>query len=806
MTPRISPLTSAVLLTLSAPAFAQPGDAPAPPGAVDLDAIRVQQERAQKPSSPKYTEALRDTPQTITVVTKQTMDQQNLLSLRDVLSTLPGITFGAGEGGGGYGDSINLRGFTASSDITTDGVRDSAQYSRSDTFNLEAVELINGANSAMSGAGSVGGNINLVTKTAGQGDFTNVLIGGGSDRYGRLTVDSNYDFENGTAVRLNAMGHTQDVPGRDEEFRHRWGFAPSVAFGLGSDTRFTLSYLHQHDNNLPQYGVPFALSPFNDGPLPGVDRETYYGYRNVSRQEIDVDMLTGVLEMDFDDNVKLRSLARVQRVDQTTTATAPEGTWCLPNNTNAYTGRACVGQPPSTWNPNSGPRGLVRETENFIAHSQTDLTATLHTGAIEHRVVAGVAFSKEDFELDSGSIFRNADGSTTGITYPLQTFDNPYNIWTGPQNYFRTGRSKGSLTNQAVYLFDTLQFNEQWMLNLGGRYEHNEGDSTTYTVNATGGVTGVTPGFPAGSEEDLFSYRAGLVFKPVDNASLYLSYANSKTPSKASVNGSCTPIATATVGANCNVEPESAVNIELGGKWDVLNERLALTAAVFRNERENYKVNSGDPLIPEQVLDGKARGWHCAGRGRLPDRALVGLRQLHLPGQRSAAERFQPHRQPHRRPDCRARTGADPAQRRQSLDHVSAQRVDVRLRGQLPGQLLSEQHLDRGLPQDRRILGAPCDGRPARQRLAQPAVERQQPVRQGVLHQHPQQPHRQRRGHRHRRQWLGVAGRWPLGGVERDLQFLIHQRAVRSPRTAWRPLHVVAHSRRPDARPAEPAA
>ncbi|MCF5939241.1 TonB-dependent receptor, partial [Xanthomonas perforans] len=540
MTPSISPLASAVLLTLSAPAFAQPDDVSAPPGAVDLDAIRVQQERAQKPSSPKYTEALRDTPQTITVVTKQTMDQQNLLSLRDVLSTLPGITFGAGEGGGGYGDSINLRGFTASSDITTDGVRDSAQYSRSDTFNLESVELINGANSAMSGAGSVGGNINLVTKTAGQGNFTNVMIGGGSDRYGRLTADSNYDFENGTAVRLNAMGHTQDVPGRDEEFRHRWGFAPSVAFGLGSDTRFTLSYLHQHDNNLPQYGVPFALSPFNDGQLPGVDRETYYGYRNVARQEIDVDMLTGVLEMDFDDNVKLRSLARLQRVDQRTTATAPEGTWCLPDNTNAYTGRACVGQPPSTWNPNSGPRGLVRDTENFIAHSQTDLTATLHTGAIEHRVVAGVAFSKEDFELDSGSLFRNADGSTTGITYPLQSFDNPYNIWTGPQNYFRTGRSKGSLTNQAVYLFDTLQFNEQWMLNLGGRYEHNEGDTTTYTVNATGGITGVTAGFPAGSKDDLFSYRAGLVFKPVDNASLYLSYANAKTPSKASVNGSCT--------------------------------------------------------------------------------------------------------------------------------------------------------------------------------------------------------------------------------------------------------------------------
>jgi catecholate siderophore receptor len=114
----------------------------------------------------KYTEPLLDTPQTITVVNRDRMEQQNLLGLRDVLSTLPGITFGAGEGGGGYGDSITLRGFNANSDITTDGVRDSAQYSRTDSFNLEAIELINGANSVYSGAGSVGGNINLVSKFA----------------------------------------------------------------------------------------------------------------------------------------------------------------------------------------------------------------------------------------------------------------------------------------------------------------------------------------------------------------------------------------------------------------------------------------------------------------------------------------------------------------------------------------------------------------------------------------------------------------------------------------------------------------
>ena len=613
---RPSPLAAALLLAITAPALAAPtGDVPADATgqAKELDAVEVHGERVQKASSPKYTEALVDTPQTITVVTSEVMAQQNLLGLRDVLSTLPGITFGAGEGGGGYGDSINLRGFTASSDITTDGVRDSAQYTRSDTFNLEAIELINGANSAMSGAGSVGGNINLVSKVAREGDFSLFTVGAGSDKYGRVTADSNFDFDNGIAVRLNAMGHTQDVPGRDEEFKHRWGFAPSIAFGLGSDTRLTLSYLHQEDNNMPQYGVPFALSPFNNGPLPGVDRETYFGYRNTSRQESTVDMLTGVFETDFGDRVKLRTLGRLQRVEQYTNATALQGSWCLPNNTNPYTGQACAGQPAGTWNPNGGPRGLVRDTENFIAHSQTDLTATFDTGTVRHDVVVGVSFSKEDFDLDSGTTFRNPDGSTTGITYPIQNFDNPYNIWTGPQNYFRTGRTEGSLNNQAAYVFDTLKFGQQWLLNLGARYEHNEGDTVNYTVNAAGAVTGIAPGYPARNEDDLFSYRAGLVYKPVDNASVYLSYANSKTPSKASVNGSCSPaIPNANPNLppsanNCNVDPETAVNIELGTKWDLIDQRLALTAALFRNERQNYKVASADPLQPEQVLDGKAR-------------------------------------------------------------------------------------------------------------------------------------------------------------------------------------------------------
>ena len=621
----LSPLAAALSMAMCA-AHAAPvleAAADAVNDAKNLDAIEVVGEQAKKASSPKYTEKLVDTPQTITVVTSEVMAQQNLLGLRDVLSTLPGITFGAGEGGGGYGDSINLRGFTASSDITTDGVRDSAQYTRSDTFNLESIELINGANSAMSGAGSVGGNINLVSKVAREGDASTFSIGAGTDGYGRATADSNFDLDNGVAVRLNAMAHQNDAVGRDYETFERWGFAPSVAFGLGSDTRFTLSYLHQTDDNFPQYGVPYYRNAFNDGPLPGVDPSNYYGYRNVDKQEIDIDMLTGVFEHDFNENLSLRSLARFQKVDQLSIVDATQGTWCLPGNITptgtacvSGTGAAAITVPVGQYLP-SGPRGYMRDTSNAIAISQTDLTSHFSTGGIQHDLVAGVSFSQETFDLDTSSVFRNADGSNPYVApnhLPFMDLYNPDSLYTGPYNKTVTGKTEGTLSNQAIYLFDTLKFNEAWMLSLGARYEHNEGDTTTWNVSTTAGAAGpigtITGKNPASeNEEDLFSYRAGLVYKPTDNGTVYLSYANSKTPSKASVNGACT--LTSTTGtANCSVDPETAVNIELGTKWELLDDHLAITAAIFRNERKNYKVaDPGNPANPagEQQLDGRAR-------------------------------------------------------------------------------------------------------------------------------------------------------------------------------------------------------
>lgn len=603
----VATAVSIALGTLAAPitAFAD-GAADSP--LVTVTGAREGHYKAEQASSPKYTSLLRDTPQTLTVVPHQVIEDQSLLTMREILSTVPGITFGAGEGGGGYGDSINLRGFAGSNDITVDGIRDSAQYTRSDPFNLELIEVVSGASSVYAGAGAVGGSVNLVSKTPQLQSFKHFIGSAATDDYGRFTTDINHSFGANDALRFNAMWHRNDVPGRDVERYERWGIAPSVAFGIGTDTVLTLSYLHQEDDNTPQYGIP----TFRGKPLPGVDTEAYYGYRNIDLQEIDTDSLTAAVKHDFSEHLSLRNQTRALRVDQLSIVDPPQGTFCLASTGLTPAGTACVsatgvGVAPGFYLP-SGPRGGVRDTRNEALINQTDLISSFMTGRFEHTMVTGLALSHETFTLENGNVLRNADGTLAVL---LQTpIGVPDSFYIGPRNFIVAGRTEGKLDNQALYAFDTLKLTERWQLNGGVRYEHNDGTSivTTIATPADGGAVTRLP--DADNDEYLLSYRAGVVFKPVEKGSIYFAYGNSHTPSKASVNGTCTLVPTTNTGVNCNVAPEKAVNYELGTKWDLLDDSLAVTAALFRNERTNYRVNDpGNPDNPtqEQRLDGRAR-------------------------------------------------------------------------------------------------------------------------------------------------------------------------------------------------------
>ncbi|WP_380879093.1 TonB-dependent receptor [Sphingomonas sp. DBB INV C78] len=604
----------------SAPAMAQSETQGGKLGGVTVEASAIEDEiKVERVESPKATAPLLDTPQTITVISNQTLQKQNLLTLRDALSTIPGITFGAGEGGGGFGDSINLRGYSANNDITQDGVRDSAQYSRSETFNLQQIEVYNGANTVFSGSGSVGGTINLVSKTPQAEDLTVVSAGIGTDNYYRATVDSNVRASDLVAFRLNGVFHRNDVPGRDVEKNKRWGIAPSVTIGIDGPTRFTLSYLHQEDNNVPIYGVPYYQTLVNDGPLPGVSDSDYFGIANLDDQDIKVNQATARFDHDFSDNVSIRNLTRYQRVTQDSVTSAPQGTYCLPSSTSA-TGVTPAGVPcaaaiggfagaPGFYYP-SGPRGSVRNQTNNLFYNQTDLKATFNTGGLEHNFVIGASLSWEDYALVSGNLLRNADGST--VAQPPIDFTDPDTTYTGPVNFILSGKSYGNNSSKAIYAFDTIKIIEQLEFNAGVRYEdyHAKFRADTFSTTVGPNLGAYTRGSEQVSNENLFSYRVGLNYKPVENVSIYAAYANSRTPGSATVRLGCGSLITAPGGVQdpCDVGPEKAENFEFGVKADLFERRLQLTAAAFRNDRTNYRVATNDPIVTTlPVLDGRAR-------------------------------------------------------------------------------------------------------------------------------------------------------------------------------------------------------
>jgi len=619
----------------------------------------VEENTGGQQDSPKATRPVRDTPQTVTIMTNTVIEAQNLLTLRDVLSTVPGITFGAGEGGGGYGDSITLRGYSANTDITTDGVRDSAQYSRTDSFNTEQVEVTNGANSSVAGSGSVGGSINIVTKRP-QADTKIVANAGiGTDNYYRGAIDANVRANDFIAFRLNAMVHENDVPGRDVENYKRWGVAPSVTIGIDGPTRLTLQYLHQYDKNIPQYGAPYVNAL--GGLLPGADISAYYGYSNVDIQKTTVDQLTAIFDHDFSDTVSIRNLTRYQNVQALSIVDPPQGTYCMASGTQPN-GTPCVVDldtrtaanqvfnitVPAGYLLPSGPRGTARDSRNELAFSQTDLSATFNTGGLEHTLVLGGAISWEKYFLNSGNVLRAADGSNPYAFNPNAPSANahlPYiniatpgvvvngpaiaggvygsNVYAGPINFIPTATTDGELENYAVYLFDTIALSEHFELSGSMRYEHNKGTNRGDTIaNATATSPGtVTRGQTFTNKDNLFSYRVGLVYKPVEAVSIYAAYGDSKTPSKTSVNGTCTA-------TTCNVDPETAKNYEVGVKAEV-GEGVLLTAALFRNERSNYKVDgvvSAENPTGEQVLEGTSRvnGLALGANGQItPELAIT---------------------------------------------------------------------------------------------------------------------------------------------------------------------------------------
>jgi len=557
--------TSAKAVTIVAAAPAAT-DMRAQVGAITLDTVNVAGASASEAayndyyqptlSSQKQTAPLLDTPQTVTIIPQAIMREQGARSLADVLRNTPGISFNGGENGFGTGsDNFSIRGFDSSGSVFYDGTRSNGVFTR-DVFNVERVEVVKGA-SVDNGRGGPGGYVNIVTKTPYAQNFIAGEVQGGFDDYRSIarkrgTIDVNRVIAPGIAFRFNGLLEGSGVPGRQNAEMQPLGIAPSLAFGLGTDKRaiFTYEFLRRQD--VPDWGVPGARIPNTfryDPRIAGVSRDTFYGLNS------DFDHTTSHagmarFEYDFSNSVTLSNQTRYASVDRKSRYAAPTGI-------DATATQATT----ATW--------FYDRTTTTLSNL-TNVSAKFNTGSFHHHLSAGFELSSEESHAGRFGAAVPAPGNTSVFA------PNPARAGGAPFNATETNAVR--INTIAGYAYDTLEFNRQWQMTGGLRLERYSVDIQSRTI--AGVPTGSSPDY--NDDRTTLGGKVGLVYKPVDEASIYASFAVSNQPQASYLSN---PDISRT-GDNAfpfliqGADPVRALNYEVGARYE-FNKRLTLSGAGF---------------------------------------------------------------------------------------------------------------------------------------------------------------------------------------------------------------------------------
>ncbi|MGY4534908.1 catecholate siderophore receptor [Pseudomonas sp. TE3786] len=606
-------LATAVGVAMSAAPLAHAAEA------LTLETTKVVGEQDQPDSykvdesaSKKYTAPLRETPKSVTVISDQVIKDTGSLSLADALRTTSGITFGAGEGGNPAGDRPIIRGFNAESDVFIDGLRDVASQTR-EVFNLEQVEVSKGPGSAFTGAGSTGGSLNLISKSAKQQDFADAGFTYGSDQTRRYTLDVNRVLTDNIAARINLMQHDANVAGRAGADVSRWGVAPTVTFGFNTPTRATLSYYHVEGEDTPDLGNPLQSAVGSDGVrTPAGNKDKFYGFSSRDYRDSSTDTGTFKIEHDLNDNITLSNSSRIVRTTLDYIATNPDDS--RGNVDRGYVSRSAKSR-------NSTSEGLI---------NQTDLSARFDTGFIEHSLNTGVEFSKEGVHNRNYFVTPGVAGTTCNAaglnSHDCTSLADPnYNdTFTGTIADSKAYTDTDSKTLSA-YVFDTLKFNEQWSLNAGLRYDDYQTESQGLTASATNVVSG---SFDNENNSHFWNYQLGLVFNPLPNGSIYVAWSTSSNPVGETSGEGTDAIAVGTQA----LEPERNRNYEVGTKWDFFDERLGVNAAVFRTEKTNARVSDEDGLT-QNIGETRVDGFELGVSGKITEKWQVFANYTYLDGE-----------------------------------------------------------------------------------------------------------------------------------------------------------------------------
>jgi catecholate siderophore receptor len=598
---RLNPIAAALVAVFAAPLplYAQQTPSPKTDAApAVLQEVVVEGSRgdfnANGTSLSKLPADLHDVPQSVVVVNKALMQSQGASSLADALRNVAGITLGGAEGGQ-IGNNINLNGFSARTDIYLDGFRDRGQYYR-DTFAIDEVEVLMGPSSMLFGRGSTGGVINQVTKKANLHESTEVSASATTNGLVRTTADYNHPLSDTSAFRLSAMAQSGKATTRDQTDVQDFGLAGSYVFGIGAPTEITLSALIQHNHDMPDYGLP----PLNGHPV-NVDRNTSYGLDS-DHTDQDVAALNATIKHKITPDVVLRNQTQFNYVRVNAVETAPQSIGTVANGVFTPLTNASSNLPLSSLYVRG--QSHDRDIRDYSIFNQTELSAKLSTGSIKHDLLVGFEVGHDGY--DNQAYYRNGSCNGVPLTGPSTPTTgyvdcvplvNPGYSTAGSNVASQAGNHAGGTANTlAAYFNDTVALTDQFKLVGGLRYDKyiasisnsiNSSNTPAVAKNTTIGYANQTVNFT--------SVRLGGIWQPSAAQSYYLSYGTSFNPSLEQLVG--------TTGQQ-GLAPEKNRSYELGGKWDLLNDKLSLNAAVFQIQKDNARSQVSTGVY---VLEGTVR-------------------------------------------------------------------------------------------------------------------------------------------------------------------------------------------------------
>jgi catecholate siderophore receptor len=507
--------------------------------------------KVETSGSTKITEPLVNTPKTVTTIPKEVIRDTAATSIRDLARQTPGVVLGFAEGGNAFGDSIYIRGFNARNDIYVDGLRDPGNSSR-ETFAVEQIEVYKGPGSAVSGRGTPGGALNIITKKPREDrNFYNLSTTFGTDGQKRVTADVNQVLNPGVAVRGNVMYHDSDVAGRDFTHDERWGGQFAITVKPSSDFKFTVDYYRYRTQGIPDFGVPINTSTKVPWTESGVSRSTWYGIALRDFIKNDVDTITGTAEWKVAPGVVITSKTRYGEV----------GSGYVASNAGAVAGNVST---VTTGNPQ-------RLQETMMVGNQTDMTMKFVTGDWKHTLVTGVELSSEKISRYTFSGITTSPGVSLFAPDAYRSF-----APVGPPSF----SYRANIDTKSAYVLDTVKLSEKWIINGGVRVDnYNRSQEAAAAVNN------------ASREDTLVNWHAGIVYKPIPIASFYAAYATASSPSGGELDSTGVTYGGLTA-ATALLNPEQTTGVEVGTKWELFDKKLLASVALFQTEKTNARENT----------------------------------------------------------------------------------------------------------------------------------------------------------------------------------------------------------------------